>query len=86
MKQHLLALMLMLFGATVVFGQLTISGKVTDKDGEPLIGASIMVKGTTNGTVSDIDGKFKISAPADATLVLSYTGFSTLGSGRQQPN
>ncbi|AEE52402.1 SusC/RagA family TonB-linked outer membrane protein [Haliscomenobacter hydrossis] len=78
MKQHLLALMLMLFGATVVFGQQNISGRVSDRDGEPLIGASIMVKGTTNGTVSDIDGKFKISAPADATLVLSYTGFSTL--------
>ena len=36
-----------------------------------------MVKGTTNGTVSDIDGKFKLSAPSDATLVVSYTGFST---------
>ncbi len=77
MKQHLLALLLMLCGATVAFGQLTISGKVTDPDGEPLIGASIMVKGTTNGTVSDIDGKFKLSAPGDATLVVSYTGFST---------
>lgn len=78
MKQHLLALLLMLCGATVAFGQLTISGKVTDRDGEALIGASVMVKGTTNGTVSDIDGKFKISAPSDATLVVSYTGFSTL--------
>lgn len=78
MKQHLLALLLMLCGATVAFGQLTISGKVTDRDGEPLIGASVMVKGTTNGTVSDIDGKFKLSAPSDATLVVSYTGFSTL--------
>lgn len=78
MKQHLLALLLMLCGATVAFGQLTISGKVTDPDGESLIGASIMVKGTTNGTVSDIDGKFKLSAPSDATLVISYTGFSTL--------
>lgn len=78
MKQHLLALLLMLCGATVAFGQLAISGKVTDRDGEPLIGASVMVKGTTNGTVSDIDGKFKLSAPNDATLVVSYTGFSTL--------
>lgn len=77
MKQHLLALLLMLCGATVAFGQLNISGKVTDRDGEPLIGASVMVKGTTNGTVSDIDGKFKLSAPGDATLVVSYTGFST---------
>lgn len=78
MKQHLLALLLMLCGATVAFGQLTISGKVTDRDGEPLIGASVMVKGTTNGTVSDIDGNFKLSAASDATLVVSYTGFATL--------
>jgi TonB-linked SusC/RagA family outer membrane protein len=78
MKQHLLALLLMLCGATVAFGQLNISGKVTDRDGEALIGASVMVKGTTNGTVSDIDGNFKLSAAGDATLVVSYTGFSTL--------
>lgn len=78
MKQNLLALLLVLCGATVAFGQLTISGKVSDRDGEPLIGASIMVKGTTNGTVSDIDGNFKLSAPSDATLIISYTGFATL--------
>lgn len=78
MKQHLLALALLLFGATAVIGQQSISGKVTDRDGDALIGASIMVKGTTTGAISDIDGNFKISANGDATLVVSYTGFATL--------
>jgi len=78
MKQHLLALALLLFGATAVIGQQSISGKVTDRDGDALIGASIMVKGTTIGTVSDIDGNFKVSATGDAILVVSYTGFATL--------
>jgi TonB-linked SusC/RagA family outer membrane protein len=78
MKQHLLALALLLFGATAVIGQQSISGKVTDRDGDALIGASIMVKGTSIGTVSDIDGNFKVNATGDATLVISYTGFATL--------
>lgn len=78
MKQHLLALALLLFGATAVIGQQSISGKVTDRDGDALIGASIMVKGTSIGTVSDIDGNFKVSATGDAILVVSYTGFATL--------
>jgi TonB-linked SusC/RagA family outer membrane protein len=78
MKKHLLALALLLFGATVVFGQQSISGKVTDRDGGALIGASIMVKGTSIGTVSDIDGNFKVTATGNAILVISYTGFATL--------
>jgi len=78
MKQHLLALALLLFGATAVIGQQSISGKVTDRDGDALIGASIMVKGTSIGTVSDIDGNFKVSATGEAILVVSYTGFATL--------
>lgn len=78
MKKHLLALALLLFGATVVFGQQSISGKVTDRDGDALIGASIMVKGTSIGTVSDIDGNFKVTATGNAILVISYTGFATL--------
>ena len=55
----------------------TISGKVSDAEG-PLPGASIIVKGTTNGTQTDFDGNYTISnVPADATLVFSYIGFKT---------
>lgn len=55
---------------------ITINGVVTDQTlGDPIIGANIMVKGTTDGTITDIDGKFTIQANSDATLVVSYIGF-----------
>ncbi|MEZ5042554.1 MAG: SusC/RagA family TonB-linked outer membrane protein [Saprospiraceae bacterium] len=58
--------------------QRTISGTVTDDAGESLIGATILAKGTTTGTVTDFDGKYSLSLPAGATtLVISYTGFAT---------
>lgn len=57
--------------------QTDISGTVTDADGAPLPGANVVVKGTTNGTQTDFDGNYTISAEADATLVFSYIGFST---------
>ncbi|MDX1941462.1 MAG: von Willebrand factor type A domain-containing protein [Saprospiraceae bacterium] len=58
--------------------QFTVNGIITDDSGQPLIGASVIVKGTTNGTVTDVDGSFTITIP-DSTyiLVISYTGFST---------
>lgn len=53
-----------------------VTGRVVDKDGEPLIGASVAVKGTTNGAVTDLDGNFTISnVPAGAVLVISYVGY-----------
>lgn len=54
-----------------------ITGLVTDKHGEPVIGAAIMEKGTTKGTVTDMDGKFKLDAYPDATLIISYLGYKT---------
>ena len=64
MKKHLLVLSLTFFGAISVFAQRTISGKVTDEFGEPLIGASVLVKGTSSGTVTDIDGSYSLSVPS----------------------
>lgn len=55
----------------------SVTGRVVDEKGEPLIGVSIQVKGTKLGTVTDFDGNFKLNAPADATLVISYVGFRT---------
>ncbi len=69
-----LAALLLLIGATAAISQ-TVSGTVTDGRGEALIGASVSVKGSQVGTVTDLDGKFTIPAAADATLVVSYTGF-----------
>ncbi len=53
----------------------TITGKVTDKSGEPIIGANILVKGMSIGTITDIDGNYTLDAPADAVLVVSYMGY-----------
>ncbi len=60
-----------------VFAQRTISGVVTDAaDGEPLIGANILVVGTSTGTITDFDGAYSLSVPADAKqLEFSYTGY-----------
>lgn len=52
-----------------------ITGNVIDKDGEPLIGVSVIIKGTSTGTVTDIDGKYSIQATEAQTLVFSYMGY-----------
>lgn len=52
-----------------------ITGTVLDNSGEPIIGANVVVKGTTNGTITDMDGNFSIEADAKATLNISYIGY-----------
>ena len=75
-KYRLLFLLLTL--PTILFAQQkTINGKVVDNMNEPLIGVSVAVKGTTTGVVSDYDGLFTLSVPQDATLLLSYVGYTT---------
>ena len=54
-----------------------ITGTVTDIKGEPIIGASVLVKGAGTGTVTDVDGNFTLDAPADALLAVSYIGYKT---------
>lgn len=78
MKKHLLVVALVLFGIVGAIAQRSISGTVTDESGEPLIGASILVKGTSTGVVTDLDGSYSLNVPDDAnTLVFSYTGYET---------
>ena len=55
-------------------GELKVSGRVVDPQGEPVIGASVLIEGTTRGTVSDVDGRFTITAPNDAMLKVTYIG------------
>jgi TonB-linked SusC/RagA family outer membrane protein len=55
----------------------TVSGTVSDPQGEPVIGATIVEKGAKNGTVSDTDGKFKLNVSSGATLLVSYLGYKT---------
>ncbi len=52
-----------------------VSGVVKDNNGEPLPGVNVVVKGTTNGVITDIDGKFQLDAPQGATLVITYIGY-----------
>ncbi len=75
---------MLLFGASL-FAQ-NVTGNVSDADGIPLIGASVVVKGTTTGTTTDIDGNYSIDAPEGSTLVISYVGYAdqevVVGAGR----
>ncbi|NDV66130.1 TonB-dependent receptor [Bacteroides sp. 224] len=78
--KNMRALLLLLLMATSlhVFAQnVTLTGNVKDNSGEPIIGASVLEKGTSNGTITDIDGKFKLSVPSSATVVVSYIGMKT---------
>jgi TonB-linked SusC/RagA family outer membrane protein len=73
-------LLLMMLSLLIISSQLlaqnrTISGKVTDAQGNGIPNASVTVKGTNNGTTTNADGSYTISAPADATLVISSVGF-----------
>ncbi len=52
-----------------------VSGQVVDHEGQPLIGATIKVKGTNTGVATDFDGNFQMNVPANATLVVSYVGY-----------
>ena len=55
---------------------ITVKGQVLDSDGEPLIGATIKVKGSNTGTVTDFDGNFELQVPATAVLEVSYVGYT----------
>ena len=64
---------------TAAFADINVKGLVIDADGsEPMIGVSVLVKGTTVGTVTDFDGNFELTVPDKATLQLSYIGYKTI--------
>ena len=74
---NLLFLMVLFLGASYTYAQRTVSGKVTDsKTGDALIGANVLVKGTSLGTITDIDGAYSIKTSVGSTLVISYTGYT----------
>ena len=72
-----ITLLLLLFNFTILFAQKEVTGIVTDNVGEPIIGANIVEKGTSNGVISDGNGSYKIKVQEGATLVYSYIGYST---------
>ena len=76
--QRLLLLVVVAVSSTVAMAQSKVQGKVVDATGEPIIGASVKVKGTATGTVTDLDGNFTLNNVADnSKLEISYVGFYT---------
>lgn len=69
--------MLALFATTFLSAQSVVNGVVNDINSQPIPGANIIVQGTSNGTTTDFDGKFSISASQGDVLVISYVGFET---------
>lgn len=71
--------MMLLTMSISAYAQKTVSGVVTSsEDKQPLVGVSVVVKGTANGTITDIDGKYSLSVPEKSTLVFSFVGFTSL--------
>ena len=64
--------------ATLLYAQTDITGTVVDETGEGVIGATVKEKGTSNGTVTDFDGNFKLKVAAGKTLVISYVGYENI--------
>ncbi|MEZ7866199.1 MAG: carboxypeptidase-like regulatory domain-containing protein [Paludibacteraceae bacterium] len=80
MKKRLKLLCILFFiGIGVSFAQTRVTGSVKDENGEPIIGASVMVKGTNVGISTDANGLFTLIVPGNAsTLVFSYVGMNSL--------
>ena len=76
MKRYLFTLILICLSAAI-WAQIDVHGTVTDDKGESVIGASVVIQGTTEGTVTDFDGNFQIRATQGAKLVISYVGYKT---------
>ena len=76
-KMSLIMLFLLCLFPLGMSAQSNIKGTVSDKNGEPIIGATVRVVGTNAGTVTDIDGQFNIQAASNASLTVSYVGYET---------
>ena len=87
-RKFLLLLLLFLLTPLFIFAQKSVSGVVTSEaDGEPLIGANVLVKGTDIGTITDIDGRYTLdNIPEDAVIVISYIGYDAQEIGTEGRN
>ena len=72
----LLGLFILMIPFALVAQNIQVSGTVLDANNEPLPGVNVVQTGTTNGTITDLDGKYSINVPSDATLTFSYIGFT----------
>ena len=79
MKRILSFAVMMVLGAALAFAQntITVSGTVLDELGQPMIGVGVVQQGTTNGTVTDVDGKYTVTVPRGANIEFSFVGYAT---------
>ena len=75
--RFVLSLLAILMPLGLLAQNINVHGVVKDQTGETVIGATVIEKGTNNGTVTDFDGNFSLSVPANATLSISFIGFAT---------
>ena len=71
------SVMLLLFGSSALHAQNLVTGKVSDKAGQPLPGVNVIKKGTTSGTSTDASGNFSIEASSNDILVVSFIGYQS---------
>ena len=72
-----MALFLLCLFPLGAMAQSTVKGTVNDEAGEPIIGASVQVQGTKTGAITDFNGNFSVQASSNATLIVSYVGYTT---------
>ena len=73
----MLSMLMLLMPLGLLAQEIKVQGVVKDPTGETIIGATVMQKGTNNGTVTDVDGNFTLTVPSNATLTISYIGYAT---------
>lgn len=76
-KIYSVTVVLLLLGLTA-FAQRSVTGRVTDANGDALIGVNVIERGTSNGTITDVSGNFSIQVQNDATLVFSFIGYTSV--------
>ncbi len=76
--KHVLLIFLFLITSYLSMGQNTVTGTVTNSDGDPIPGVNVMIVGTSEGAVTDLDGNYNVSAASDASLRFSFIGYKTL--------
>ena len=79
-KRFITAMLALLMIGVQAFAQSAVSGKVTDQSGEPLVGVNVLVKGTTNGTMTDYNGAYNLNNVRQGTVLV----FSSIGYASQE--
>ncbi len=79
MKRILSFVVMLVLGAGIAFaqGNITVSGTILDEQNLPMIGVGVVQQGTTNGTTTNVDGKYTVTVPRGANIEYSFVGYAT---------